>query len=242
MTTPDENSQNSQAASAPQVKAAFFDVDGTLTSEHTWKGILEYFHQKGLRRKTHLAYLGIHYPMYYLRRAGLISESAFRAPWAAHLAWYIRGYTESQAQQVWDWATTEFLSEVWRQDILHILKEHLAAGDLVMLVSSGPTPLMERIAKELGVQYAIGTRYILRDGRYTGGYQKPVCIDQFKASLPLQYLQALGVKIDLAGSAAYADSIADLSLLEMVGNPVSVYPDDQLAAIARQRGWKTIPD
>jgi len=43
--------------------------------------------------------------------------------------------------------------------------------------------------------------------------------------------------IDLAASYAYADSIYDLPLLEAVGHPVAVSPEERLASIARQRGW-----
>jgi hypothetical protein len=42
--------------------------------------------------------------------------------------------------------------------------------------------------------------------------------------------------IDLAASYAYADSIYDLPLLEAVGHPVAVSPEERLASIARQRG------
>ena len=237
----DQSKRSDYEAPTSRGKAAFFDVDGTLTSEHTWKGMIDYFRQKGTRQRTHRAYLGLHYPLWLLRRAGLISEGTFRAPWAAHLAWYIRGYSVSQTQEIWDCIIDEFFSRVWRQDMLAILNDHLAAGDRVMLVSSGPASLIERIAEKLGAQHAIGTRFRIQNGRYTGSYLKPVCIDRYKASLAWQYFQEQGVKIDLASSTTYADSIADLPLLEMVGNPIAVYPDEQLSAVARHRGWKIIP-
>ncbi len=49
-----------------------------------------------------------------------------------------------------------------------------------------------------------------------------------------------GLEIDFAASYAYADSISDRPLFEMVGHPVAVYPDAQLAALARERNWETI--
>ena len=42
--------------------------------------------------------------------------------------------------------------------------------------------------------------------------------------------------IDLAAYYAYADSICDLPLLEAVGHPVAVSPEERLVSIARQRG------
>lgn len=220
---------------------AFFDIDGTLTSERTWKGIMDYFRRQRLRRATHLAFLGAHYPLYYLRRLGLLSESAFRSPWAAHLAWYVRGYTPEQAQWVWDWAVERFLAQYWRLDVRRLLDEHLQSGDAVMLVSAAPQPLVARIARELGAQYAAGTRFALRGGRYTGRCEPPVVIDEGKAQAALAVLHELGLQVDLAASYSYADSISDRSFLEMVGRPVAVYPDDALRQLAAQRGWRIFP-
>jgi len=43
--------------------------------------------------------------------------------------------------------------------------------------------------------------------------------------------------IDLGGSYAYTDSIADLPMLEAVGHPVAVNPDKELRKQAEERGW-----
>jgi putative phosphoserine phosphatase/1-acylglycerol-3-phosphate O-acyltransferase len=48
------------------------------------------------------------------------------------------------------------------------------------------------------------------------------------------------LEVDLAGSFAYADSISDLPLLELVGHPTAVYPDEQLAVEALERHWSVL--
>lgn len=231
----------SQANTSAYRRAAFFDVDGTLTFERTWRGLLDYFQRNHLRQGTLLAFKAVHYPLYFMRKLGLISESAFRAPWAANLAWFVRGYTEEEADKVWNWNVEHFIQRFWRQDMLKVLEEHQQAGDLVMLVSSGPQPMMKTIARALGVEHAIGTRFEMHNKRYTGQSLKPVCIDQYKAILAKEHLQKMGILIDYDSSYTYADSTSDLSLLEMTGNPVAVYPGEQLKQIAIQRGWKLIP-
>ena len=224
------------------MRAAFFDIDGTLTSERTWKGIMDYFRQNRLRRGTHLAFLSAHYPLYYMRRLGLISESAFRSPWAAHLAWYVRGYTPRLAEPVWEWVVERFLAQYWRLDTRRLLQEHLDAGDMVMLVSAAPLPLVQHIGREVGAQHAAGTRFELRGGRYTGRAVPPVVIDEGKAQATQAMLQAQGLSVDLPASFSYADSISDRSFLEMVGYPVAVYPDDALRLLASERGWRIFPE
>ncbi|MBV9214197.1 MAG: haloacid dehalogenase-like hydrolase, partial [Actinobacteria bacterium] len=46
--------------------------------------------------------------------------------------------------------------------------------------------------------------------------------------------------IDLAASYAYSDSESDLPMLQAVGNPVAVNPDDALRAVARREGWRVM--
>ncbi|MBN1147193.1 MAG: HAD-IB family hydrolase [Anaerolineales bacterium] len=222
-------------------RAAFFDIDGTLTNAHVWKGMLDYFQQRGERQAVHWLYMAVHYPLYFLRRLRLISESAFRAPWSEHLAWYVRGYSLEQADALWEWTVTKFLSRHWRADSRALLDQRLRAGELVMLVSSGPLPLVQRIADELGAAHAIGTRFEIQGNRYTGRSLPPVCIGDAKASLPLEYLRARRLKVDLGASFAFADSLADLPMLEMVGQPVAVYPEAGLRRLAERRGWQIFP-
>lgn len=202
---------------------------------------MAYFNRRRERRGVHTLFLGLHYPLYYLRRLHLIGESTFRSRWAADLAWYFRGDTPQQASLVWDWVAGEFLTPYWRADVLEILKQHRSQSDLVLLVSSGPDALIQRVARQLGAEYGIGTRFEQVNGRYTGRSQPPVCIDSYKASLAQAYLEQAGYDVNLQDSFAYADSTSDLHLLEMVGHPVATYPDDGLRPIAIERDWQVFP-
>jgi len=220
--------------------AAFFDVDGTLTSGRTWAGFLEYYRLNGLKRATRYFYFGYHYPLYFLRRLGLISEGRFRAPWAANMAWFVRGDTIQDAKKAWDY-TIDYLEKFWRQDTIAILNHHKENGDLVVLVSSGPLPLLQRTGDKLGADHVIGTAFEVLNGRYTGRSLKPTCIDSYKATMTQEFLANAGYDIDYPNSYSYADSMADMHMLEMVGNPTAVYADYSLKVLARERGWKLYP-
>ncbi len=227
--------------SRPCNAPSFFDIDGTLTRERTWKAIIEYFRQRRQRRIVHLQFLAAHYPIFFLFRLGLISNSNFRRPWAAHLAWYFGGLTLEESAPIWDWGVKNYLSQYWREDTCSILESRRQSGDLVMLVSSGPLPMVKRIAAELGADHCVGTTFEVRAGRYTGKAVEPIVIDEIKASATLAYLTTNGIEVDLSSSYAYADSAPDLSMLEMVGHPVATYPDSELRKIAVQRGWEIFP-
>ncbi|MFJ5769666.1 HAD family hydrolase [Psychrobacillus sp. NPDC093180] len=54
-------------------------------------------------------------------------------------------------------------------------------------------------------------------------------------------LQALeGQPIDWENSYAYGDSFSDLPVLELVGNPIAVKPEEKLLNVAKERGWEII--
>jgi HAD superfamily hydrolase (TIGR01490 family) len=222
-------------------RAAFFDLDGTLTSANVWRGFMAYFTVYNKKRWTYMLFMLTHLPLFLLKRVGLISEVEFRTPWAAHMAWFVRGMNREEADHIWNWVAESFLdaNNHWRSDSCRLVGHHLAEEDIVVLVSSGPEPLIERLADSMGVCHAVGTRLeVAPTGKYTGKSVPPVCIDQHKVTLARRHLDDLGLVIDYRASFAYADSITDLSLLEMVGHPVAVYPEPALRSLAQKRGWE----
>ena len=222
------------------VQSAFFDVDGTLTNERTWKGFLCYFRKFDPRPATYYRFIIYHYALYFIRKARLINESDFRATWALDMAWFLKDYSEERARPAWE-HTLGFVNKHWRPDTLKILNRHQENRDLVVIVSSGPLPMIERIAREIGVEHVVATRVETIDGIYTGKSIKPACIAEFKASMAKSYLRQAGIEVDFSSSKAYADSIADRQMLEMVSNPVAVYPGDQLRSYATKMDWEIYP-
>lgn len=203
---------------------------------------MEYFRVHRLRRSTHLAFIAYHYPLYFLKRLGILSEVGFRKPWAEHLGWYFRQYSVEEAAQIWDWVVEQYINLHWRKDIVSRLSLHMNEGDLVLLVSGGPEPLLRRIAREIDVEHVIGTKFEVKDGLFTGNVAGPVCIDEQKSILTKDYLVVNNLDIDLTSSYAYADSKSDIALLKLVGNPKPTYPNSELKQYAEEYGWQVFPD
>jgi HAD superfamily hydrolase (TIGR01490 family) len=133
------------------------------------------------------------------------------------------------------------MNQYWRQDTCQVLSQHIQNGFLTLLVSGTPTQLLKHLAIKIGADHAIGTDLEVHDDRYTGRSSGPSCIGDNKVSLTQAYIKHHGIKIDYDTSYAYADSISDLHLLEMVGNPVATYPDEQLRTLAQERNWQIFP-
>jgi phosphoserine phosphatase len=77
----------------------------------------------------------------------------------------------------------------------------------------------------------------VRDGHYTGRIVKPLCQGPAKPQRLRAYLTAQGLAVDWQASYAYGDGGTDIPLLEQVGHPQVVYPDDVLLPEAQARGW-----
>ena len=55
-----------------------------------------------------------------------------------------------------------------------------------------------------------------------------------------EFAQARGWDVDWSASYAYGDSFTDHYMLEMVGNPVAVYPEPKLYALAKEKNWEVL--
>ena len=218
--------------------AAFFDVDGTLTDIRVWSGLMDYFRTKKIKLAVHYAYNIVHYFLYFLHKLGLMDQAAFREIWARDLGWYLIGYTESETEEIWEWVVENRLCDQWREDVLAQLTAHSQKGDVVFLVSGGPVGLLGRIAKEVGADYVVGTRHEIVDGVYTGRAVGEACQGRYKPQMVKEKAAELGIEIDWEASFAYADSVSDAQLLESVGIPVAVYPEENLRIMAEGRGWE----
>ncbi|MCH7790221.1 MAG: haloacid dehalogenase-like hydrolase, partial [Acidobacteria bacterium] len=112
------------------------------------------------------------------------------------------------------------------------LERHRAAGETTVLTSAGPADLCKPFAETLGFDAVIATE--VRDGVIDGHF----VWGKGKASAVHHWMIDNGRS--LSESTAYSHSVFDLPLLDSVGCPVAVNPDERLAATAADRGWVMI--
>ena len=218
--------------------AAIFDLDGTLYTGHIGRGIALHHRTHKVKRLLLDVYMAVHVPLWFLQRAGLVPDRITRGLWLRHMGWTVRGWTPEEAAPAFAWIAAQYVQPLVRPDVMARLREHQAAGHRVIMVSGTLSPLLAAIGRQLGVQETVGTPLVLRAGRYSGGCELPVCQGPGKVSRLEAYTRDDDVL--WPQSHAYADSYTDIPLLERVGRPVAVYPDEQLAAHARSQGWEII--
>ncbi|HIC89732.1 MAG TPA: HAD family hydrolase [Anaerolineae bacterium] len=225
---------------ASDIPAAIFDLDGTLFTGHTWYGVTRHHRSRHINRHWLYVYLAVHMPWWLLYKLGLISQVRARFAWARDMAWTLRGMSQAEGERMFAWMTDEYVLPLLRTDVVDLWRDHQAQGHRIILLSGTFEPLLAVIGQRLGVDAALGTRLELRNGRYTGHALPPVPQGEGKAQRLQEYLDIDGQGLDLNASFAYADSIADLPVLEMVGHPVVVCPEPALADLAAARGWPQI--
>jgi len=111
-------------------------------------------------------------------------------------------------------------------------------GISVYLATASPQELAQCVSDRLGLSGAIGTVGEVVDGRYTGRLGSPIAHGAMKALRVAELLDDRGH--DPRTCWAFSDSVNDLPLLTLVGQPVAVGPDRHLRKVAEQNGWPVL--
>jgi hypothetical protein len=107
----------------------------------------------------------------------------------------------------------------------------------VVIVSTSGKEVVAPIGVLLGVSSVIATRMEVTDGHYTGLVEF-YAYGEAKAEQVRMLAAERGYS--LPHCYAYSDSVTDLPMLEIVGNPRAVNPDRALRRIAQRRGWPVL--
>jgi HAD superfamily hydrolase (TIGR01490 family) len=226
----------------PQEKTilAIFDFDGTLTTGHLWSGISKHHHEYRVKRAAVYLYVISHMPFWLAAKIKLYSQEKNRMKWGKDLSVLFKGFTREEGQRAFEWVTDRYFLPLMRPDVMAVLKEHRQKGHKIMILSGMFSDFLQVVAQRIGADYAVGTRLETVKGRYSGRIVPPLCFGENKAVCLSAYIAEKGLNVDFDNSSAYADSIYDSPVLRLVGTPVAVYPDKQLAEMARSRKWRTI--
>ena len=106
----------------------------------------------------------------------------------------------------------------------------------VVILSSSIAPLCKKIADYLEADGVICSELEIKKGLYTGRPEGPLCFGKEKVVKLKEYCARHNA--DPVDAWYYGDSISDLPVLGMVGNPVCVNPDKRLLRQAAGHQWK----
>lgn len=124
-----------------------------------------------------------------------------------------KGLAAADVEREADVFATEVFSSGLRPDTLALLEQHLADGDVVVLVSASFEVYLQPLAAELGRVDVLATRLVVSDGCYTGDLDGPNCRGAEKVRRLHEWLDLHHGGRNAVHLSAYGDSSGDRELL-----------------------------
>ena len=94
---------------------------------------------------------------------------------------------------------------------------------------------VQQFTKAYEFDISIGETYVCKDGAYTG---EVLHVFDRKDEYLRQIIEEHG--LTYKGSIGVGDSRSDISMLELVEEPIAFNPEKRLLATAKERGWKVV--
>jgi HAD superfamily hydrolase (TIGR01490 family) len=214
--------------------AAFFDLDKTLMQGSSAFQFGRAARRAGLITRGQFARSAVANVRYRMHGASDEYSIAVREAIAASL----RGVRVRDLERLGVSVIAGILPRLYPR-MLAIAQDHQDAGRRVYLVTAAAHELAEKLAQVMGFDGAVGSHLSeVQDGCYTGRATGRFLYREAKAAAVREIAER--DRLDLAECYAYSDSASDLPMLELVGHPVAVNPDIELAGLARRHGWEVI--
>lgn len=132
--------------------------------------------------------------------------------------------------------------KVIKPEALELVRQHQAAGDVVIIVTATNEFVTRAIAQAFGVAELMAVN-LARDpqsGWFNGEIAGTPSFREGKVARVQEWLAQRQLGWDNVESTFYSDSINDLPLLAHVNHAVATNPDARLRAIAQERGWRIL--
>lgn len=212
-------------------RAAFFDVDGTLTRTTTMFDLLHFDATEQGSGERADEFIDA------LRRMqvedGVPREAANRH----YFSWW-RGRSRDELSALIARWGSQRAAGYFHLPTLEQLHRHRERGDLVVFVSGSVPLLLDDLADELGAGHVLATSMSVADGVFTGEVDVPMIGSRKTDAIRRLAAEA---QVDLTASAAYGDHLSDVPFLELVGEPVICgAPGSSEWLLAERRGWGTV--
>lgn len=219
------------------MRVAIFDFDGTLYSKETFQLMMEHLKTHPVHSKRYRQFYRAIMPPYIGSKLKLVSVKKMREQSVQAYLAALESFTQIELENYFQ-EIAEKMHGNFNPVVVERLKRHVSSKDYVMLVSGAFTPLLHAVTEKLPIQAIIGTDIpyaaeVLDHRTKISHIQGPLKTEKIREALA-------GQDIDWANSFAYGDSLSDLPVLELVGNPVAVKPEPRLLHLAKQRKWEIL--
>lgn len=194
------------------IRLAIFDVDFTLTKRETLFEFTIFMLKKDPKLFKHLPKSLISSFLYIVKVYDLKkAKEKFLA--------FIDGIKEEEMQRLVKEFYEERLSKILYKDAIDMIKKLKAEGCKVYLISASPEIYLNELYNIKEVDKIIGTRYKKESGVYRCSMEGENCKGEEKVKRLMEVLKNENMEVDFKNSYMFSDSLADLPLFNLVGNP-----------------------
>jgi HAD superfamily hydrolase (TIGR01490 family) len=213
-------------------QAAFFDLDKTIIAKSSTLAFTKPMFKAGLLSGRMLVKAAI--AQVYYQAFGADHDQLERIK--EELSSLTAGWDKVEVEALVEETVDEVVAPLVYAEALAIIDDHRRVGRKIVVISASPEEIVRPLCRYLGIEDIIATTSEIDDeGRYTGKIER-YAYGPVKAEAMIEMAEA--EDIDMDASYAYSDSLTDIPMLEIVGHPVVVNPDSDLASIAEERGWE----
>lgn len=193
-------------------KLAIFDVDYTLTKKETLVEFYKFILKKNPKLLLTLPYVLRSGVMYIFKFIELkkAKEGFMR---------FVENIHEEEMNKLVKAFYSEKLSKLIYEDAMAKIKELKEKGFKVYLISASAEFYLKELYNIKEVDKVIGTRYKVEDGYHSSCMIGENCKGEEKVRRLKEELKKENIEVDFQNSYMFSDSLSDLPLFNLVGNP-----------------------
>lgn len=224
------------------MKLAIFDFDGTLYRGQVVPELMKYYTQAQYPKLPYSRYMlkvGRSLLKYKLPFCSTYGKEHFRKDASIAFVRVFEGKDVGVMEGFFNDATQEVIKKLDAQ-VVQEVKRCKQEGYYCILLSGCYEPILKGVAQAIGIDQVIGSEV-----KWATDGQNKVKLAPLDVAIGNRKVEKLGKlyakeKVDWEQSTAYGDSSYDRNILELVGKPVAVRPDEGLKVLAIQNKWRII--
>lgn len=219
------------------MQIAIFDFDGTLYEEETFRLLMDHLKTHPVHHTKYKKFIRASMPLYIANKLKIYSTRRMKERLMQIYANCLLDISEKDIHTFFEELAVKMKPD-FNEEVVARLKQHHEDGVYVMVLSGAYDLLLEKSLKNLPVDTFIGTTIPFKNGEIDG--DTPLYPIQAERKNEMIEKFIVGKEIDWKNSYAYGDSLSDASVLELVGHPVVVQPEQSLENVALKRKWEVI--
>lgn len=193
-------------------KLAIFDIDFTLTKKETLIQFYMYMMKKNPKLLIYIPriiFSGFFYALK-INKEKKTKEIFMK---------FIKGIKEEEMKKIVKEFYDEKLSKILYEDSIKMIKKLKLEGCMIILISASPEFYLEEFYNIKEVDKVMGSRISCKEGMYENTMEGENCKGEEKVKRLKKYLQEENISADFENSYMFSDSLSDLPLFKLVGNP-----------------------